>query len=355
MASFSNDVRGEICCTVTDKDKKYACLYGIILFCRHISEKSVTINTESEKFFKLSCELIKSVFNRNIIFETEIIQKKKGNTGYYININDADSVRLIYEAYNINIEKREINLKNIVINSLNAFLAGVFLICGSVTDPEKEYHLEFTLPCEQLYFDLDKLLLSLGISSGRTERKKNTVLYIKDSENIEDILTFIGARQCTLNLMNIKIFKDVRNKVNRIANCDAANIDKVIAAAVPQPSLAALDRHRQRLAQLRAVHFLHYIILLLHDNLRAPSFDLFVDLPVHLPRGRVLLGGIGKTTEPLEAYRTDKFAQLGKLLLRLGRESGDQRRAQHHARHLQADLFHQRRKALRAAAPVHEL
>lgn len=78
MASFSNDVRGEICCTVTDKDKKYACLYGIILFCRHISEKSVTINTESEKFFKLSCELIKSVFNRNIIFETEIIQKKKG-------------------------------------------------------------------------------------------------------------------------------------------------------------------------------------------------------------------------------------------------------------------------------------
>ena len=77
MASFSNDVRGEICCTVTDKDKKYACLYGIILFCRHISEKSVTINTESEKFFKLSCELIKSVFNRNIIFETEIIQKKK--------------------------------------------------------------------------------------------------------------------------------------------------------------------------------------------------------------------------------------------------------------------------------------
>ena len=279
MASFSNDVRGEICCTVTDKDKKYACLYGIILFCRHISEKSVTINTESEKFFKLSCELIKSVFNRNIIFETEIIQKKKGNTGYYININDADSVRLIYEAYNINIEKREINLKNIVINSLNAFLAGVFLICGSVTDPEKEYHLEFTLPCEQLYFDLDKLLLSLGISSGRAERKKNTVLYITDSENIEDILTFIGARQCTLNLMNIKIFKDVRNKVNRIANCDAANIDKGIAASAKQINDIKIIKNAGKFEDLSAelketanlrLFYPEYSLQELGDNLSKP-------------------------------------------------------------------------------------
>ena len=228
MASFSNDVRGEICCTVTDKDKKYACLYGIILFCRHISEKSVTINTESEKFFKLSCELIKSVFNRNIIFETEIIQKKKGNTGYYININDADSVRLIYEAYNINIEKREINLKNIVINSLNAFLAGVFLICGSV---------------------------------------------------IEDILTFIGARQCTLNLMNIKIFKDVRNKVNRIANCDAANIDKVIAASAKQINDIKIIKNADKFEDLSAelketanlrLLYPEYSLQELGDNLSKP-------------------------------------------------------------------------------------
>ena len=60
------------------------------------------------------------------------------------------------------------------------------------------------------------------------------MLYVKDSENIEDILTFIGARQGTIDLINIKIYKDVRNKANRIANCDSANIDKVIAAASRQ-------------------------------------------------------------------------------------------------------------------------
>jgi DNA-binding protein WhiA len=65
-------------------------------------------------------------------------------------------------------------------------------------------------------------------------RKKDYVLYIKDSEAIEDILTFMGAQQSTLDIMNIKILKDVRNRANRIANCDAANIDKVIAASTRQ-------------------------------------------------------------------------------------------------------------------------
>lgn len=74
----------------------------------------------------------------------------------------------------------------------------------------------------------------MGIESGKTVRKGLTVLYVKDSENIEDILTFIGARQGTIDLINIKIYKDVRNKANRIANCDSANIDKVIAAASRQ-------------------------------------------------------------------------------------------------------------------------
>lgn len=60
------------------------------------------------------------------------------------------------------------------------------------------------------------------------------VVYIKESESIEDTLTYIGAQQCTIELMNVKIFKDVRNKANRLANCDSANIDKVVNAALKQ-------------------------------------------------------------------------------------------------------------------------
>lgn len=234
MASFSNDVKAEICRCITDSDKRYACLYGIVLYCRNASESSISINTESTSFYELVGDLIKNIFGKKVLYKTEVIQKKNGNMGYSINISDEKSINTIYKTYNINPIKREINLKNIVNNSLNSFLAGVYFICGSITDPNKEYHLEFTPPTQQLYLDLDKILLGFSISAGKTERKKHTVLYIKDSENIEDILTFIGAKQCTLDLMNIKIYKDVRNKVNRIANCDAANIDKVIIASSRQ-------------------------------------------------------------------------------------------------------------------------
>lgn len=234
MASFSNDVKGEICRSITDSDKKYACLYGIMLYSRHLSESCISVHTESDRFFELVKQLLKSVFGDNVIYNTEIVLRKNGARVFYVNISDKQSLKKIYRTYNIEPDNREINMKNIVNNSLNSFLAGVFFVCGSVTDPNKEYHLEFTVPTDPLYSDLYKILSGLGVASGKAERKNNTVLYIKDSESIEDILTFIGAQQCTIDLMNIKIYKDVRNKANRIANCDNANINKVINAASKQ-------------------------------------------------------------------------------------------------------------------------
>ncbi len=78
------------------------------------------------------------------------------------------------------------------------------------------------------------LLRDIGVTAKTAVRRGQYIVYIKGSESIEDTLTFIGAQQCTLELMNVKIYKDVRNKANRIANCDAANIDKVVKAAMKQ-------------------------------------------------------------------------------------------------------------------------
>lgn len=234
MASFSNDVKAEICRCITDSDKRYACLYAIVLYSRSVSRSEISINTESKDFFELSCGLLDKVFGRTVLYKTGEMAKKNGNTAYSIDIVGEENAGKLLESYKINPDVREINLKNIVNNSLSAFLAGVFFACGSISDPNKEYHLEFTPPTQQLYNDLEKVLLGFGISPRGTERKNHAVMYIKDSENIEDILTFIGARQCTIDLMNIKIYKDMRNRVNRIANCDAANIEKVVAAATRQ-------------------------------------------------------------------------------------------------------------------------
>lgn len=118
--------------------------------------------------------------------------------------------------------------------SLGVFAAGVFLACGSVIDPEKEYHLEFAVPEQKLAQELISLLNDIGVTARSAVRRGQLIVYIKGSEGIEDTLTFIGAQQCTLELMNVKIYKDVRNKANRIANCDSANIDKVVSAALKQ-------------------------------------------------------------------------------------------------------------------------
>ena len=90
------------------------------------------------------------------------------------------------------------------------------------------------MPFEELCTDLKKLLERLGIMSKYVERKGLYVLYFKGSEDIEDMLTLMGATKSSIELMNVKILKDVRNKANRIANCDAANIERTLKASEKQ-------------------------------------------------------------------------------------------------------------------------
>lgn len=227
--SFSNDVRQEICSSVNDKDKRFACLYGMILFSKNLSDKCITLNTENEITAKLFPELVHRVFSGKI--EVKI---QKSNSHYTCIIEGEEQVRQVYKRYSLNPLERNINNDIIVTNSLGVFAAGIFLACGSVNDPQKEYHLEFTAPCESLAQKLKQLLLDIGVKANVFLRKNMYVVYIKGSESIEDTLTFMGAQQCTIELMNVKIFKDVRNRANRLANCDNANIDKVINAAIKQ-------------------------------------------------------------------------------------------------------------------------
>ena len=119
-------------------------------------------------------------------------------------------------------------------NSMGAFLGGVFLTCGSITEPDKEYHLEFTVPTEQLYRDLNDILYSVGVHPNVMQRRYSWTVYLKVSSEIEDLLTFMGAQKCTLKLIDIKIDKEVNNKANRMRNCDMANIDKTISASEKQ-------------------------------------------------------------------------------------------------------------------------
>ncbi len=125
-----------------------------------------------------------------------------------------------------------------------AFLRGVFLAGGSVTDPEKRYHLELSTTHLKVSRETELLLDELGLKPKATERKGSSVLYFKQSEAIEELLTLIGAPISAMAVMSAKIEKDWRNDANRKTNCDAANVDKAVAAA--QEQLAALRRLEER-------------------------------------------------------------------------------------------------------------
>lgn len=114
------------------------------------------------------------------------------------------------------------------------YVRGAFLRCGHMTDPARSYHLEFCLPDEQLTQELQKVLGELSFVPGVSHRGKNTVLYYKNRDKVQDVLTCIGAQQQVFAVANAAIRRDLRNEANRLANCDAANLAKSATAASPQ-------------------------------------------------------------------------------------------------------------------------
>ena len=258
MISFSNQVKQELCTTITDRDKAYACLYGMLLFARQLRQDEILMQSESEAFYELMPRLFRQVFGDRVQPRMETGQH---GTLYSVSLTDPEQVRIVLERYHITLPERPLEMTNVVTNSLGSFTAGAFLSCGSMTDPNKEYHLEFVLPCAQLEEPFSQILLAIGVNAKTVLRKGMPVVYLKHSEQIEDLLTFMGAQQGTIDFINIEILKNVRNKANRISNCDIANINKVMLAAERQikdilliderMGLDALSPDLQQMALLR--------------------------------------------------------------------------------------------------------
>ncbi len=118
-----------------------------------------------------------------------------------------------------------------------AFVAGCFLTGGTVTAPSSGYHLEFSSHRRNLVGDLKSFLESCGFAPKEAERGYSRILYFKDSGQIEDMLTFMGAHNSSLELMNEKIYRDIVNNVNRRTNCENANIDKLVSSSARDSEL----------------------------------------------------------------------------------------------------------------------
>ncbi|MCL2018815.1 MAG: DNA-binding protein WhiA [Oscillospiraceae bacterium] len=172
------------------------------------------------------------------------------------------------------------------------FLRGVFLSCGAVSDPDKNYHLELNMPDEKKRNELFTLITESGIQVKKGLRKSRPLLYIKESELISDFLTYIGAGVNSMEIMNAKIYKEVRNNVNRAVNCDSANIEKTARAAEKQ--LADIELIYEK----KGKDFL------------PPELRHVAELRVH--NFEMSLKEIGEACEP-RLSRSGVFHRLGKI------------------------------------------
>ena len=173
-------------------------------------------------------------------------QLRRKNIGAYaITIpGEAARIQMIrsfgHDENDVNLHIHEKNLQKDC--CISAFLRGVFLICGTVTDPQKEYHLEFSTP----YLHLAEDLVAVA------RRKNSYIVYIKESAAIEDFLTLTGAVNSAMNLMQIKMYKETYNNLNRVSNCETANLDKTYSAATKQIAAIALISDKVGLDELPA-------------------------------------------------------------------------------------------------------
>ncbi len=256
--SFSSDVKSEIskienlssCCF-------HAQVYGLVLFA-HFSKYNFSITTENNDVFDLYLSYLKDYCG---VMPTISDSGTKKLTAYLK--TDAEKEKVFDKfGHSLNETTLRINRANISEECCAAaFLRGVFLSCGTVTSPERGYHLEFVVPYKRLCTDLMKFMDELNLNPKYIVRKGNHVIYFKDSESIEDILAIIGAQDASLYVMGIKIEKDVKNKVNRKLNFEMSNIGKTVDAANVQieaiefieskTGISSLPENLQKLAYIR--------------------------------------------------------------------------------------------------------
>ncbi len=241
--SFASETKTELCRTGLGK----ACciqaeLYGILLFCNSFTSSGVRILTEHRGFLQRTEKLLKKAAG---LTPDERRDEERGKLS--LTIRDPEKLAKLCALFGCELERNPAHHVNLGVLEEDccraSFLRGAFLAGGSMTNPSKSYHLELITGHYSVSREVAALLREMEFRPGSLRRSGNYVLYFKHSEAIEDLLTLLGAPMAALELMNAKVEKEVLNSVNRRLNCDEANLDKAVNAALSQ--LSAIRRLRE--------------------------------------------------------------------------------------------------------------
>ncbi len=223
--SFSGNIKDELVkAEGSARHCRIAELAALLVYSRSLKNSRIELPADSPLVAQKSRTLIEQLFNINM---NEI------SADYCV--YDSDASQKVFQT--IKHTENAMTVNPLVIKSLcckRCFLRGAFLSVGSMSNPEKGYHLEFVCDDEKQAEQIIETLSVFDIAGKLVLRKRYYVVYIKESEEIVELLNVIGAHMSLMNLENLRILKDMRNSINRRVNCEAANITKTVNAASKQ-------------------------------------------------------------------------------------------------------------------------
>ena len=244
--SFSSAARAEICRELPHKHccAKAQC-FGILLFCNSFQDDGIKIITESREFACILPKLFKKAFDLD--FDSYPSLASSGKLVFLI--RDREKLSAIMEAFGFSAGDTlalHVNYPMVEEDCCKvSFLRGAYLAGGSVTDPGKGYHLELATTHQAVARETELIVREVMDFAPKTAARGGAqVLYLKQSEQISDFLTCLGAPVAAMGIMEARLEKELNNKVNRRCNCDDANTSKVVEAAQEQLSVIRILREK---------------------------------------------------------------------------------------------------------------
>ena len=243
--SFSSNVKEELSGIVPGaRHCALAELSAIVSLCGRIEinardEYRLFIHTENETVARKFFTILQKAFN---ISSEVSVRKLKNSNLYTVYVGSPKEAERVLRSTKLLDASGEIRedlslISNIIIQQVcckRAFLRGAFLSAGSISDPEKGYHFEIVTPDEPKAEQVRGIINSFGLEGKVAARKNHYIVYLKEGEQIADILNIMGAHVSLMSLENVRILKEVRNSVNRQVNCEVANVTKTVNAAARQ-------------------------------------------------------------------------------------------------------------------------
>ena len=241
---FSKSVKKELMSVPAKDCCKISECYGMLICASFFSSRAISLYTESQSIAQKYTNAVQKICGvRCGLYSPQT----EGGGLYLCSVEKTADRKLVLDKFSH--KSNDISIRINFANFENeccyaAFLRGVFLVCGSISDPQKNYRLEFSIQHKNLASDIIRVLFEVDITANITSRGNGYAIYINESEQIEDLLTMMGAQNSSLQLMNVKIYKDIRNKANRLTNCETANISKTADAAARQ--IHAINRIKDK-------------------------------------------------------------------------------------------------------------